>query len=470
MDDGLTAEVDGAPSGRRIGAFFDVDHTLLAVFSAFAFLPHLIARRKAGAIDLMRMARAAARQEAGIGNFSGLIAAFARTLRGVPEAEFRAVGERIFRTFLASQIFPESRRLVDAHRRRGHVVAAVSSALPYQVEPLARALGFDAVLCTQLERKDGRFTGEVVRPACHGEGKAIAMRAFAKGRGIDLRKSWFYGDSHDDLPAFRAVGRPRPLNPGLRLRREAARRGWPTRTFRSRGLPRATDVVRTWLVGASSLPSLLLGVPTALAQRDLRKGFNVAMSTWGDVGLALSGIELQVTGRPHLWSHRPAVFVFNHQSAVEMLLLCKLLRRDFVGIGKKEIRGYPVVGAVFAAAGTVFVERFDPGKGKADLAPAMAALKEGSSIAIAPEGTRSVTGTLGPFKKGAFHLAMQAKVPIVPIVFKNSMDALPKHGVVIRPTTVEVVVHPPIETAGWTPANLDARVAGIERLFRETLR
>ena len=138
------------------------------------------------------------------------------------------------------------------------------------------------------------------------------------------------------------------------------------------------------------------------------------------------------------------MFIFNHQSAVETLLLCKLLRRDFVGIAKKELQR-SLLGPLFAASGTIFVDRFNHQQAVHALEPAIAALRRGISIVIAPEGTRSSTPRLGPFKKGAFHLAMAAKRPLVPIVFKNSLD-VSKHGTILRPATVEVVVHKPIAT------------------------
>ena len=97
------------------------------------------------------------------------------------------------------------------------------------------------------------------------------------------------------------------------------------------------------------------------------------------------------------------------------------------------------------------------------------AIVRGLSIAIAPEGTRMPTPRLGRFKKGAFHIAMAAGVPIVPLVFRNALDALPKHGVVLRPAQVDVVVHPPISTAGWRHEDLDRHVAETEALYAETL-
>ena len=150
--------------------------------------------------------------------------------------------------------------------------------------------------------------------------------------------------------------------------------------------------------------------------------------------------------------------------------MAKLVRRDVVGVAKEEIRRHLFWGPVFALAGTVFLDRANRGKAIEALRPAVEALRKGVSIAIAREGTRSLTARLGRFKKGAFHIAMQAGVPIVPIVLRNVHDALPKGGWFIRPTHIEVVVHPPIETAGWNRDELDAHVAEIEALFQATLR
>jgi putative phosphoserine phosphatase/1-acylglycerol-3-phosphate O-acyltransferase len=118
----------------------------------------------------------------------------------------------------------------------------------------------------------------------------------------------------------------------------------------------------------------------------------------------------------------------------------------------------------------VFVDRGNRDQALRALEPAIEALQRGLSIAIAPEGTRSPTPRIGRFKKGAFHLAMAAKVPIVPIVFKNALDALPKHAVVVRSATVEAVVHRPIPTDDWTRENLDEKIAAVQRLYQRTLK
>jgi len=466
----LTREVDEGPSGPRIGAFFDLDRTLIAGFSAMEFLRDRLLNGLVSPTDLAEAVATATRFQLGQIGFSAFVAGTAGMLRGRPESELVEAGERIFRERLAASVYPESRALVQAHLRKGHTVAVVSAATRPQIEPLARDLGIEHILCTQLVLKDGHFTGEVVHPTCYGEGKVRAVRKFARAHHVGISRSFFYSDSDEDLPLLDVVGKPRPLNPNTRLTRIAARRGWPVRRFTSRGTPGFAEVTRTALAVGSLVPSFLLGLPAAVLDGSMRRAVNIATTTWGELGTALAGIDVRVSGEQHLWSHRPAVFIFNHQSGIDMLLLCKLLRHDMVGIAKQELRLNPIFGPVFALSGTVFIDRFDRDKAIEALQPAVETLRAGTSIAIAPEGTRSPTPRLGRFKKGAFHLAMAARVPIVPIVFKNALDALPKHAVFVRPATIEAVVHAPIPTAAWKPEELDARIAAIHQLYVETLK
>ena len=465
----VTHEIEEAPAGPGVGAFFDVDGTLIAGFSAVAFLRDRLLGGRMGVRDLAGTLLSTLGFQLGRVGFSGLIATTAAWLRGVPERELEDLAERIFTRAIAAAIYPESRVLVQAHRRRGHTLAVVSSATRYQIEPLAHELGIRHVLCTRLEVEDGRLTGRHVWPTCYGGGKALAARTLAREHGIDLAQSWFYTDSHEDLPLLEAVGRPRPTNPSRRLAQIASARGWPVQRFTNRGTPSVAEVVRSSMAIGSILPALAVGALPGVLNRSRRDMVNVAIIGWGELGTLLAGVRVDVRGEEHLWSHRPAVFVFNHQSAIDTLLLCKLLRRDFVGVAKQEARANPLFGPVFALAGTVFIDRSDRRKAIEALRPAIAALRDGTSLVIAPEGTRSVTPRLGAFKKGAFHIAMEAGVPIVPIVFRNALDALPKHALVIRPATVEVVVHPPISTEGWTAETLDRHVADVRERFIETL-
>jgi 1-acyl-sn-glycerol-3-phosphate acyltransferase len=231
---------------------------------------------------------------------------------------------------------------------------------------------------------------------------------------------------------------------------------------------RPVDVARTLLALGAIVPGLVAGVAVWLVTRDRRRALNRALALWGELGTAAAGIRLEVAGRQHL-DVRPAVFLINHQSGVDPIIVCALLRRDFVGVAKREVRRNPVLGPAFAFAGTVFLDRVDPERALRALAPAVETLRAGVSIAIAPEGTRSRDHRLGRFKKGAFRLALAARTPIVPIVIENSRDVLPRGAWIMTPATVRVAVHPPIATQGWSLDELDARIADVRRIYERAL-
>jgi putative phosphoserine phosphatase/1-acylglycerol-3-phosphate O-acyltransferase len=375
----------------------------------------------------------------------------------------------VFRKYLAGSVYPESRALVRAHQQRGHTVVVLSSATPYQIEPTARELGIEHVICNHFEVEAGVFTGEVREPVVFARGKLDAALRFSAERGVDLADCWFYSDGLEDLPLLEAVGKPRPLNPDTTLREIAHRRDWPIRDFNSRGLPGLKEVVRTGLAYGAFLSAALQIVPTWILNQSRRGAVNLAVTTWGEFGSALAGVDIRVRGEHHVWEQRPAVFLFNHQSAIDVLIIAKLLRRDFTAIAKQEIALNPLVGPVFRVADTVFVDRRNHEKAIEALRPVVESLRSGLSLAIAPEGTRSNSDRLGPFKKGQFHIAMQANVPIVPIVIHNASDVLPKGGLFLRPARVEVEVLPPIATDRWRPETVDQHVAEVRGQYLAAL-
>jgi putative phosphoserine phosphatase/1-acylglycerol-3-phosphate O-acyltransferase len=163
------------------------------------------------------------------------------------------------------------------------------------------------------------------------------------------------------------------------------------------------------------------------------------------------------------------VFVFNHQSAIDVLITVRLLREDVIAVAKKEIRTQLPMGPAFAYTGTIFIDREHVGDPQQALKPAVEALQRGRSVAIAPEGTRSPDGRLGVFKLGAFHIARQANVPIVPIVIHNAQDALPYRAIFVRPAEVKVTVLEPIDTSGWTEADVHSEAGKLHDRYLEVL-
>lgn len=468
MEHPLVVEAREVPAEPGSVAFFDLDRTLVHGFTARTFLDERVRGGHVGPVQAARTLKDLVSFEAGRTGYSSFLLRASELYAGSPEEDLIELGRTLFRKKIAASIYPEAYALVHAHRAAGRAVVVVTSATRYQAEPVAEALGADHLLCSHLEvDEDGVLTGRVERPTCFGIGKRRAAEELAQEHGYDLAASFFYTDGIEDLPLLEAVGHPRPLNPGRRLTRQARKHDWPVHTLKSRGT-HATDVARTALGVGSVLVASAAGMPVLAAGGSLNRARNLTKALFGELGTLVAGIDLEVEGEEHLWSSRPAVFVFNHQSAAEPLLLCKLLRRDFMGIGKAELRN-SIFRPIFDYAGAVYVERFDKDRAIEALGPVVQALRDGSSVIIAPEGTRSLTPRPGPFKKGAFHIAMQAGVPIVPIVFHNSLDVLPRKGRVVHPADVRVTVLPPIHPDGWTPEDAGPQAEALHQRYLEVL-
>lgn len=225
------------------------------------------------------------------------------------------------------------------------------------------------------------------------------------------------------------------------------------------------DPLRTAAAAGAVILALLWGVLVALATQSRRRGINAMATLFGDLGCFLTGIRVEIEGEDHLTAHRPCVFIFNHQSTVDILIIARLLRRDATAVVKRELRNNPVFGLPFRWAEVVFIDRFDRERAIEALRPVVETLRGGISIAVAPEGTRSLERRPGPFKKGAFRMAMAAGVPIVPIVIAHTRDLMPKGSLVLRSGPVHVSVGPPIWTEHWSPEELDQRIAEVRQLY-----
>ena len=465
----ITTDVDQSRGGRTTAAFFDFDGTLIAGFSVLSFL-----RERVLSGDMPpreAIAQLAAGWEYGLklSNFPDILAQTAASLRGVSDSLLAETSEQVYTNELSGNIYPESRALIEAHLAKGHTVVIASSATRYQVQHVAAELGIEHVICNHLEVENGALTGKLVPPVCFGEGKLDAARSFAKDNGINLARSYFYTDGGEDIPLLETVGHPRPVNPDGKLQSKARREGWAVQNFDSRGLPGVWDIARTGIVYSGFFGSFLAGLPGWFLNQSRRELINTAIPIWGDFGSAAAGLQVATEGEEHLWSHRPAVFVFNHQSATDALILARLLRRNFSGVAKTEMQSNPLVGTILGAVGTMFIDRGNHDQAIDALKPAVRRLKEGISIAIAPEGQRSLGYKLGEFKMGAFHIAMQAGVPVIPIVIANSSDSMPKTGAIIRPAKIDVKVLPPVATNNWTAATVHEHADKIRQLFLKNL-
>jgi putative phosphoserine phosphatase/1-acylglycerol-3-phosphate O-acyltransferase len=228
-------------------------------------------------------------------------------------------------------------------------------------------------------------------------------------------------------------------------------------------------VVRSLAAYGGVAAGLVAGIGLGLVNRDRRTAVEITASVGSELALAAAGITMNVSGAENLWAARPAVFIFNHQSQLDVIVMASLLRTDFTGVAKKELKTDPMFAPLGWLADVAFVDRANTEEAKKALAPAVEALREGRSLAMAPEGTRSATPRLGPFKKGAFHVAMQAGVPIVPVVIRNAGELMPSHGVLISSGTLDVAVLPPVPTRNWQRDDIDHEVERVRGMYLDTL-
>jgi len=465
----LLADIEAGPGGPEIGAFFDFDGTLIAGYSAEAFVLDAIRRRKVDPQTMVRSLLAGLDMQLRGSDVTALMDIAADAGKGRREEALIELGQRLFRERVAGTVYPEARAIVKAHQRKGHTVALASSATMFQAGPLAADLGIEPVLCTKIEVEDGRLTGRVDGPVLWGKNKADAVAAFAADNGIKLAESYGYANGDEDVEFLETVGRARPLNPASGLARVAEERGWPIVRFEPRGRPGIIPVIRTAAALGGIATTLGVGLGLGVLNRSRRTAVNYVATVGPEVALGLAGVELRMSGEEHVWSHRPAVFVFNHQSSFDVIVISRLLQRDFTAVAKAELAHDPRFAPLAALAGVAFVERGNRSQSRVALAPVVEKLRSGISLAMAPEGTRSPTPTLGPFKKGAFHIAVQAGVPVVPVVIRNAGEIMWRASLVARPGTVDVAVLAPVPTEGLGPDDVDDLCDRVRRQFLDTL-
>jgi 1-acyl-sn-glycerol-3-phosphate acyltransferase len=189
------------------------------------------------------------------------------------------------------------------------------------------------------------------------------------------------------------------------------------------------------------------------------------------LALFLTGIRYRVAGAEHVLRDRAAVYCCNHQSNVDPPILYTALHPRLHILYKHEIDRIPILARAFRMGGFIPIDRRRKESAMRSIEAGARSIQAGNSFLIFPEGTRSKTDEMLPFKKGGFIMAIKAGAPIVPVTIQGGRDAMRRGSAIIRPVTVSIRVGPPIETAAVALEDRDGLIARVretmERLLRE---
>ena len=217
----------------QIGAFFDFDKTLIDVESGRIGFKYLYEIKEIRLSFLLKVA---------VTNFfyerdwisdtqmATIMLTFYKN-RDIRPLEDGA--EEFYHTYLKPHLAPRIMERVREHQKAGHTLVLVSASLRYMLVPVIKDLGFQNLLCTDLEiAGDGRLTGKTEGPICIDQHKRVAVKKLAQEKNIYLDQSYAYGNHHSDIPMLEAVGNPAVVEPTVPLKKKAIENGWPILTFR----------------------------------------------------------------------------------------------------------------------------------------------------------------------------------------------------------------------------------------------
>lgn len=221
-------------------------------------------------------------------------------------------------------------------------------------------------------------------------------------------------------------------------------------------------LLTVWTVVQVIVWSIVFAVPAFLGSLVERRGYaaHFCARLWAHMILFCSGVRVQIMGRENLDPDGAYVFMSNHESALDIPILIRSLPFQVRMMAKKELFRIPIFGWALALGGYIKVDRTNTERAIASLREAARRIpRQGVSVVVFPEGTRSPTGRLRRFKKGGFAFAMDTGYPVVPVTIRGSRARIPKGALAIRPGRVEVIIDPPIPTE---PYNRETRSQLVE--------
>jgi putative phosphoserine phosphatase/1-acylglycerol-3-phosphate O-acyltransferase len=370
-----------------------------------------------------------------------------RFSNGWDQQAVRAAGQAAAER-LIEQVQPYAWRLIEEHRRAGRLLVMATTSPEDLALPLGKALGFDDVLATRYDAREGAYSGRVDGAFVWGLRKRRAVRDWAADNDVELRASFAYSDSFYDLPLLRSVGHPVAVNPDPRLEVVARCLGWPVRNLDvPEGVPKLVGIEPHRALGAVVRPQ------------------------------SMRFARFDIDATEHIPSSGPAIIAANHRSYFDPIAIAvALARQGRVGrfMAKQEIFDAPGIGTLARAMGAIPVER---GSGAdTPLVAAAHALAAGEIVVILPQGTiprgeaffdRELVG-----RRGVAVLARMTGAPVVPMGLWGTEAVWPRSARVpavwnvLDPPTVRVRAGKPIRLRS---ANDDVAVRSVMRAIQRLL-
>jgi len=190
---------------------------------------------------------------------------------------------------------------------------------------------------------------------------------------------------------------------------------------------------------------------------------------WSMLTCYLALLPVKVYGREHIRKETSYVFVANHQGAFDIFLIYGFLGHNFKWMMKQGLRRIPFVGKACASAGHIYVDKSSPKKIQETIEEACHVLKDGMSLVVFPEGARTFTGTMNRFKKGAYFLADELQLPVVPLTIEGSFDVLPRTGKMLKRHALKLTIHEPIYPTCQGAENIKELIAKSYEVINEDL-
>ena len=218
-----------------------------------------------------------------------------------------------------------------------------------------------------------------------------------------------------------------------------------------------------WAVVWTALWVLVFLLPILLDSwiRPGTKSFKRWMTPWARIILGGVGIRVRTEMRAPLPTDRPVVLIANHQNALDILTTSAGIPHPFGFTAKAGLRRMPLIGTVLAHTACVFVDRSSPRRAAQSLVEAGAEIRAGHSVLVFAEGRRTWQSDLAPFLRGAFLLAVEAGVPLVPVVLDGNVGLLDERHGASRPGAARVVIGPPLDTSTSTPRDVPALMSEV---------